>query len=249
MRFSEMSSREITLMREASFSLNADRRRGDFAQLAVNAEAHAEVVLVRLEVQVGRTHLERVEQHLLQEAHDRRVVDFGARPSRPRPAPPSFATSPKSKSLPAVRVVRVAAPAPAHHPDQLVVFGNHPVDAHLGRELDLLGRFVVARVGGGDDQPVVALGQRQHAVGLAQLGVEQVARQAHRVDRVKVHQRRGERSRHGVRQIGRRNHARAGQLGDEAAARGQGFAENIFGRLLRQFAGGNQRAAESGQCN
>ena len=55
--------------------LDRERRLGDLAQLAVDAEADAVVVLVGLEVQVGRAQVDRVDQHLLQEADDRRVLD------------------------------------------------------------------------------------------------------------------------------------------------------------------------------
>ena len=57
--------------------LDGDRRLRDFAQFAVDAEAHAVVVFVGLEVQVGGAQVDRVDQHLLQEAHDRRVFDIG----------------------------------------------------------------------------------------------------------------------------------------------------------------------------
>ena len=57
--------------------LDGDRRLRDLAQLAVDAEAHAVVVFVGLEVQVGRAQVDRVDQHLLQEADDRRVLDVG----------------------------------------------------------------------------------------------------------------------------------------------------------------------------
>ena len=58
--------------------LDRERRLRDLAQLAVDAEADAVVVLVGLEVQVGGAQVDRVDQHLLQEADDRRVLDLGA---------------------------------------------------------------------------------------------------------------------------------------------------------------------------
>ena len=58
--------------------LDRERRLRDLAQLAVEPEADAVELLVGLEVQVGRAHVDRVDQHLLQEAHDRRVVDFAS---------------------------------------------------------------------------------------------------------------------------------------------------------------------------
>ena len=59
--------------------LDGERRLGDLAQLAVDAKAHAIVVFVGLKVQVGRAQVDRVDQHLLQEADDRRVFDVARR--------------------------------------------------------------------------------------------------------------------------------------------------------------------------
>jgi hypothetical protein len=84
--------------------------------------------------------------------------------------------SSNSKSSPMMLSMASAAVVGGlHHLGQLVVFGNDPVHAHLGGELDFFGGLLVGWVGGGDDQPVVALAQHDHAVGLADLGVQQVA--------------------------------------------------------------------------
>ena len=68
-------------MRADELVLDRQRRLGDLAQLAVDPEAHAVVVLVGLEVQVGGAQVDRVDQHLLQEAHDRRVLDVARAPA------------------------------------------------------------------------------------------------------------------------------------------------------------------------
>ena len=56
---------------------------------------------------------------------------------------------------------------------------------------------------------------------------------------------RAEGGRHGVRQIGSRHRAGAGQFGDEAVAVGLGLAGDVFGRLLSELAGRNQRARQA----
>lgn len=63
-------------MREASFSLIAMGGDAISRRLAVDAEADPVLVLVRLEVQVGRAHVERVQQHLVQELDDGGVFDL-----------------------------------------------------------------------------------------------------------------------------------------------------------------------------
>ena len=81
-RRSAMSKREITLMRDDSLSLMGNGRLGDLTQLTVHAKPHAVMELVGLEVEVGRTKVDGVDQHLLQEPNDRRVLDFGECPVR-----------------------------------------------------------------------------------------------------------------------------------------------------------------------
>ena len=54
------------------------RRVRDFFQVAVEAQADAIGLLVRLEVDVRRAFLDGVQQHLVDEAHDRRVFDVVA---------------------------------------------------------------------------------------------------------------------------------------------------------------------------
>ena len=68
--------REMTLMREATFSLMANGRLGNFIQLAINTKADPVELLKRLEVNVRRAAADRVEQHLLDIPDDGRIVDF-----------------------------------------------------------------------------------------------------------------------------------------------------------------------------
>ena len=64
----------------------------------------------------------------------------------------------------------------------------------LGRELDALGRFLVGRVGAADEEAVAALAQHDDLVLRRELGVDDVARQLARVDRVQVEQRQRQRA-------------------------------------------------------
>jgi hypothetical protein len=72
-RFSAMSSLEMHLDAGGQLFFDGDGWLGDFAQFAVNTEAHAVGVFVGLEVQVGRAGVDGVDQHFLQEANNRGV--------------------------------------------------------------------------------------------------------------------------------------------------------------------------------
>lgn len=75
-RFSEMSSLEITLMREAIFSLNASGRLGNFAQNAIQSVADPVKFFVRLEVDVGATAVDCIHQDFLDVFDDRGVINI-----------------------------------------------------------------------------------------------------------------------------------------------------------------------------
>ena len=73
-RFSAMSSFAMTLMRDTTAFAIAFCGAQHFAQHAVDAEAHDETVLVRLDVDVRRAFLDRFGQERVDQADDRRVV-------------------------------------------------------------------------------------------------------------------------------------------------------------------------------
>ena len=175
-RFSAMSSREMTLMRDGELVLDRDRRLRDLAQLAVDAEAHAVVVLVGLEVQVGRAQVDRVDQHLLQEADDRRVFDIvetslllGL-----RRVTSSVTSNSKSPDDSASIVSAALAPHALEQLGELVVLDDHPFGRQLGRELDALDGFLVGRVGAADEQAVAALAENHDLVLRGELAVDDV---------------------------------------------------------------------------
>ena len=77
-RFSEMSSLEITLIRDASLSLITSGGCATSIRMPSRPVADAVELFVRLEVDVRDAGLNRVDQDLLQVADDRRVLDLGA---------------------------------------------------------------------------------------------------------------------------------------------------------------------------
>src|SRR5690606_2527589 len=58
--------------------LDRQRRLGDLAQHAIDPETDLVILFERLEMQVRRAHADRVDQDLLQEAYDRRVIHVRA---------------------------------------------------------------------------------------------------------------------------------------------------------------------------
>ena len=76
-RRSAMFSCAMILKREMSAALSFERRLHDFLQRAVDAVAHAELVLEALEVNVRRAALHGVGEDGVDQLDDRRVVDCG----------------------------------------------------------------------------------------------------------------------------------------------------------------------------
>jgi hypothetical protein len=182
-------------MREASFSLMATGRLGDLAQFAVNPEAHAVVVLVGLEVQVGRACVDRVDQHLLQEAHHGGVFHIrgGVRRFLLR-SPGVFgdvefevAGGEGTDSCSCALAV-----CPSSSFSQLVMFDDHPFRVELRGELDALDRLLVGGVGRGDKQAVAAFGQGEHLILRGELVVDDAFGQALHIDGGQVHHRDGQ---------------------------------------------------------
>ncbi|KDA51800.1 hypothetical protein L963_1607 [Leuconostoc mesenteroides subsp. cremoris T26] len=223
-----------------------DRGRAcDLAQFAIDAKAHAVLMFVGLEVDVRRAHAEGVEQHLVQEAHDRRIFDFGRR------GIVGLARSVRGHlvelELGADDVVDGFGRAHGgrfDHARELVVLGNDPVHAHLRRKLDLFGGLLIGRVSCCDNETVVALAEDDHPVGRAQLGVEKVLRQPLRVDGVQVQQGGAEGAGQRVSQVGGRHGAGACELSNEAAAAAERLLIDVLGDLGRQLSGRDQRTRE-----
>jgi hypothetical protein len=169
-----MSMRDITLMRAVTLLASASGGAGDLLEHAVLPGAHAVELLVGLEVDVRGALVDGVQQDLVDEADDGRVVDLVAarcprarlvvasltsRFSRSRSSPPAIDVSSASSDFTSIGV-------------ELVVLDDDRLDAHAGGELDLVDGLQPGRVGDADEQPPAALEQRQHAVAVHQLVVD-----------------------------------------------------------------------------
>ena len=125
--------------------------------------------------------LDRIEQDLVDETHDRRVFDVvPAERLRIR----IFIAAGDFEILEIEVVVGQARHGRFGLIDrlvdrrlQLVVLDDDELDAHRGLKPDLVQRVQIGRIGDGQEQPLAALHQRQHAVLLQEL----VAHRANRV--------------------------------------------------------------------
>jgi hypothetical protein len=154
--------------------LDGHRGRGNLPQLTVNAEANPIGVLEGLEVQVRSAHADGVQQHLVQEFDNRRVVNFrrcglflliGHRLHRRFVELEVFPDD-------VVHGLRGGGGVRLHHSRELVVFGDDPVHAHLRGKFDLLCGLWVRRVRRCNRNSVVALGQYRDTEGLADLHIQ-----------------------------------------------------------------------------
>ena len=174
-----------------------DRRTRDLRQHAVLAQANSEVLLVRLEVDVGRAFLDGVDHDLVDEPDDRRVVDVGARDvgaaaSSSPPLTSRFSRS-KPSSVVEVRHRRVDCLDGASDAGfELVLLDDDGFDAQRRLELDLVERLQVGRVADGDEQALAALQDRQDPVLQQQLLVDELDDVEIEVDGVEIEQRNAE---------------------------------------------------------
>ena len=207
-------------------------------------------MLEGLKVQIGGPHVERIDQHFLQEFDNRRIFDLGRGffGLRRGVGIRYFFIEFKIAADDAFKRFRCGRTGSVDHPGELVVFSNHPVHAQLGRKLYFFCRLMIRRISGCHHQPVIALAQHNNAIGLANLGVQQALGQTLNVDGVQIKQGRGESGGHEVRQVERRDGTRTGQFGDEAVAAAFCLAENFFCSPLPQLASNNQRPAQTRQC-
>ncbi len=169
-----------------------DRGRGlrDFTQLAVHAKADAIKMLEGLEMQVGSAHIDRVDQHFLQEPDHRRIIDFGSLLL----GVGCFAAVAEIAQIEIfanqggdLRTGRLTGLVDDAR--QLVVFDDDQLDLSLRLKLDLVFRLVIGWVGRRDHQTVAALEQRQNLVALNDFRVDGARRQAGRVIGIEVQQR------------------------------------------------------------
>ena len=127
--------------------------------------------LVGFEVDVRRALLDRVEQDLVDEAHDRGVFDVVATDA----CPPRSSSPPVTSRLLEVHAVVLPPSAGICGVDlldrlvdshlQLVVFDDHGFDAEAGLEFDFVDGMQVGRIGDREEQPLAAVGEQgKHTV-------------------------------------------------------------------------------------
>ncbi len=184
-------------------------------------------------MQVGRAQVDRVDQHLVQELDDRRVLDLRGglglflRGLRILVGDLELEVG-GDQRLHRLRGGGLLVGDQAH---QLVVLDDDPLGRELRGELDALDGFLVGRVGAGDEQAAAALAEREDAVLGDQLLVDDALRQLLRIDGVQVEQRHGQRRGQRVRQRQRLHRVRFDELGHERAALVVRQLRQVFGRL------------------
>ena len=206
-------------------------------------------MLEGLKVQVRSPHVERINQHFLQEAHNRGVVHLAGALVLLVGAY-FFGRYVVELDVVADDFVHRLADAGGLAIDQLVelvVLRDHPVHTQLRGELDALSDRLVRRVGRGHQQPVATLAEGHDAKFGGQLVVDESFGQARGVHRTEIQQWSAVGARHDVRQIERRNRSGTGQFRDETLAIGLGALISGQGVLLADFPGIDQGAAQAGQ--
>ena len=121
----------------------------DLVQHAVDAEPHPQVVLGRLEVDVGGAVLDRLRDQQVDVPDDRRVVDDR------RQVATTAGLVLGAQVVGHVAEVAVLALQPVDDPAQLAAGDHHRPDGHAGGGADVVQRHHVARVGDADDELVV----------------------------------------------------------------------------------------------
>ncbi len=173
----------------SQFFLDRQRRLGDVAQDAVDAQADPVELFERLEVQVGCTHVDRVGQDFLQEAHDRRVVDIGIGAVGQSSGIVVDKIDVQIVADQLVQVLLVALIALLDQFQQTGVVDDHRLDRQFGLELDLVQRMDIGRIRQRHDTLLPRLAERNHALALHQLVVDDLFRQQPDIDRPQIQQR------------------------------------------------------------
>src|ERR1700691_5742795 len=163
-RRSAMSRRAMTFRRAAILPVSCTGGRRDLFQNAVHAQAHTKHLLVRLEVHIRGAAADRIQQHLVDETHDRRILDVVARDVVAECLAAAAADFERLEIDSIIvaqawhlgvelldRLVELAL--------QFVVFDDNRLDRHAGLELDLVDGVQIGRVGDSQEQTLAALEQ------------------------------------------------------------------------------------------
>ena len=217
-------------------------------QYAVDAEADAIVLFVRFEMDVRGAVVDRVEHHLLDEAHHRRVVDVGCR-CVVRLAGLVFVEE--------VEVDVVGGQPPERFLGRLGILGDEwrqlglldddRIDAEPGLEANLVECTQVGGVGDGDREAVAALIERDDLVRRDQLAVDGIDRNMRLVESRDVEQRIAEGVGDETRDV-QRGHLLAGDdLFDQRLLFMAGVGLQLLRLSLLEAAGLHERACESAE--
>ena len=210
-----------------------------FLEHAVDAGADAEYLFVGLKVDVRGALFDGIEQDLVDEAHDRRVLDVVA---AQRVGIRVFFAAGDFEVLQIEIVVGQARhhgvgliDGLGHRRLQLVVLDHDELDAHRGLEADLVQRVQIGGIGDRQEQPLAALHQRQHAVLLHEL----LADGAHGVgiyrDRIQIEERHAELVRGRDGDVARTREVRGHQIGHQIEVPFLRLGDGILhGRLIEE---------------
>jgi hypothetical protein len=190
-RFSELGQH---LDARYQLVLDRGRRLGVLDQVAVDPEADAVELFVRLEMQVGGAHIDRIHQHLVQETHDRRVFHLGVGGGALRLRCRFFFGE---LDIPFVAGhledgLGRALGQVLEQLEQHIVLHDDGLHCRFGLEFDLVQGLGIGRIGQGHRHLVAALGQRDHPLGCHQPRVDGLGRQDIDIDDAQVEQRVGE---------------------------------------------------------
>ena len=209
----------------------------------------AVVIFVGLEVQVGGAQVDRVDQHLLQEAHDRRVLDFarGLRLVRAGVVTSSVTSNSKSPEASASIVSFVLAPVPSSALASLscstITHSGESCVANLIRS--------AASWSVGSAPPMKMRLPRLPRTTIwycaASLASMMFFGSFLRVDRRQVEQRQGQRRRQGVREVRGRDRTGGDDRGDEAGPLVARAAHQLFGGLGVELARVDQHSRDAGE--
>ena len=212
------------------------RRIGDFFQVAVEAQTDAVRLLVGLEMDVGRAFLDRVQQHLVDELDDRRVLDLVASDH--------FLVEVliAAGDVEVLEIQVVLAQRGHLRVDlfhrfagdllQLVFFDDDCLDRQPRLELDLVQRVQIGRIRNGDEQALAAPDQWQQAVLGEQFVGDELDGIDVQVDRIEVQQRYAKLLRRGDGDLARVRQVVRDQVRHQVVVRFLRAAHGLHHRLL-----------------